>query len=127
MALPNDKITTTLVANTLGASSRDVGTLCTHTAINKWSKWKPVRFGTVAGLTQQELEMVEYGIKAGNNTPSSSYFTPTSPYFIYNKPRGSAYNEPYRLGDFRNYNHDAQCFIKEDTKNRLTFNKIFEL
>ena len=42
MALPNTNITTTLVGQTLGTSSRDVGTLCTHPNINKWSKYKPV-------------------------------------------------------------------------------------
>lgn len=38
MALPNSNITTTMVANELGTSSRDVGYLCTHEGINKWSK-----------------------------------------------------------------------------------------
>ena len=42
MALPNSNISTTLVGTTLGSGSRDVGTLCTHPNINKWSKWKPV-------------------------------------------------------------------------------------
>lgn len=35
MALPNSNISTTLVGNTLGSSSRDIGTLCTHPNINK--------------------------------------------------------------------------------------------
>ena len=41
MALGTENISTTLVGTTLGISSRDVGTLCTHPNINRWSRWKP--------------------------------------------------------------------------------------
>jgi hypothetical protein len=41
--LSETNITTTLVGNALGNSSRDVGTLCTAVNINQWSKKKPVR------------------------------------------------------------------------------------
>ena len=43
MALGTTNISTTLVGTTLGTSSRDVGTLCTHPNINPLSKYKPVR------------------------------------------------------------------------------------
>ena len=43
MALPNSNISTTLVGNTLGSGSRDVGTLCSHPNVNMWSKRKPFR------------------------------------------------------------------------------------
>lgn len=122
MALPNDKISTTLVANTLGTSSRDVGTLCTHQAINKWSKWKPVRFNTVAGLTEPQLQSTNYGLRAqdipnivvnskqGGGTGTAMDYPLV---WTYAKPRGAGYNEPYRLGDFRNYNHIAVPTIKD--------------
>lgn len=38
MALPNTGLSTSLVASAIGASSRDVGTLCSHSGINMWSK-----------------------------------------------------------------------------------------
>lgn len=108
MALPNDKISTSLVGTTLGSGSRDVGTLCTHPNINKWSKWKPVRFNKVTGLTESELRSVNCGL----NIPSvSSISQVISTYrggalsWSYNKPRGGVLNEPYRIGDFRNYEH----------------------
>ncbi len=108
MALPNTNITTTLVGTTLGSSSRDVGTLCTHPNINKWSKWKPVRFNKVEGLTLADLTGVDFGlIPPPNNT---DYLNVIGFKWVYARPRGGA-NEPYRLGDFRNYNNIAPPVI----------------
>ena len=100
MALPNSNISTTLVANTLGTNSRDVGTLCTHQAINKWSKWKPVRLNTNgSGITEQQRKRVKYGLSRGSFGTGALYDKPNS---------GSG----YRLGDFRGYNHDALPPVK---------------
>lgn len=96
MALPNSNISTSLVGETLGTSSRDVGTLCTHPNINKWSKWKPVRFNKVVGLTEANIISVGSGL-----TRPDMYTTE------YLRPRGGAQNEFYRIGDFRGYNHSA--------------------
>lgn len=92
-ALPNDKITTTLVANTLVVGSRDVGALCSHTSINPWSRYKPVNFESpsISGITRDAL----------------SGFVINSRVLVYDKPTGGA-NSPYRLGDFRGYNHTAR-------------------
>ena len=38
MALGTTGISTTLVANTIGTGSNDVGTLCTSNKISKWSR-----------------------------------------------------------------------------------------
>ena len=43
MALGTTNISTSLVAQTIGEGSNDVGTLCKSTKINMWSKRKPVR------------------------------------------------------------------------------------
>ncbi|WP_286847095.1 hypothetical protein [Proteiniphilum sp. UBA5463] len=105
MALPDTNISTTLVGTTLGSGSRDVGTLCTHPNINKWSRWKPIRSNKVAGLVETDLENAQFGfsfpveINAGVSILSQNW--------VYDKPRGLAYNEGYRLGDFRGYNHQA--------------------
>ena len=113
-ALPNTNITTTLVGQTLGTSSRDVGTLCTHPNINKWSKWKPVRFDKVTGLTLPELKSVNYGIGINNyssvDNVKSAYANEIS-VWTYLRPRGGQINEFYRLGDFRNYNHSASEIV----------------
>ena len=116
MALPNTNISTTLVGQTLGSGSRDVGTLCTHPNINKWSKWKPVRWNKVEPLVVNDIR----GAKAGLSIPSqtsevtmmSAYRSDPIQQWIYLKPRGGNNNppEPYRLGDFRNYEHGAEIF-----------------
>ena len=113
MALPTTGISTSLVKTEIGAGSNDVGTLCIHPNINKWSKWKPVRSSKVVGLTLADLQNANFGL-------SIPYFSSLSllmsAYYDlpgggadwgYNRPRGLNYNEPYRLGDFRNYEEDA--------------------
>lgn len=95
MALPDTNISTTLVGQTLGSGSRDVGTLCTHPNINKWSKWKPVRSNKVKGLTVTDMENLSSGLSRLDMYE-----------VVYLKPTGGA-SSPYRLGDFRNYNHAA--------------------
>ena len=105
MALPNTNISVAMVKAELGASTNDVGALCTHPNINKWSRWKPVRSNKVTGLVETDLENAQFGfdfpaaINAGVSVLSQNW--------VYDKPRGLAHNEGYRLGDFRNYNHQA--------------------
>lgn len=103
MALPDNKISTTLVANTLGTSSRDVGTLCTHQAINKWSKWKPVRLNlNGAGITLQQLTGANFGMQIPSST-TNNYLIALEDW-EYIRPNDAS---GYRLGDFRNYHHTA--------------------
>lgn len=125
MALPNTNISTTLVGQTLGTSSRDVGTLCTHPNINKWSKWKPVRWNKVDGITPANLEAINYGLSYNHyeniDAVTTAYAT-SEEVMTYAKPRGRLYNEPYRLGDFRNYEHSsiqpiAGAFVTQRAQN----------
>ncbi len=105
MALPNTGITTSMVGAAIGSSSRDVGALCTHLNVNKWSRHKPVM-----GVD------LEFPV----NIPSSLIVQTQDSYvdfdengniiippFIYKRPTGGV-NSPYRLGDFRGYNHQAE-------------------
>lgn len=95
MALPSSNISVAMVKAELGAATNDVGQLCIHPNINKWSKWKPVRHSSVNPITEAQLE----GTGCGLNR--------TGMYEIeYLKPTGGT-TSPYRLGDFRNYNHAA--------------------
>ena len=119
-ALANSNISTSLVANTLQTSSRDVGTLCTHGSINKWSKYKPVIW-PYTNVDNLPLNVPRYaasdgrcGFKAinpmGYSTLISHYKSPTD-CWEYQPPTGGA-SAPYRLGDFRGYDHDAEPFIR---------------
>lgn len=95
MALPNTGISTTLVGTTLVVATRNVGNLCRAESINKWSAHKPVRFNKEGGLTEEDFQSAKYGINPIDEA--------------YERPRGKneTYNEPFRLGDFRGYNHQA--------------------
>lgn len=103
MKLPNTGITSTIVANAIGAGSRKWSVLCTHPNINKWSKWKPVRHPTKTPLTDSQLASTDSGLIPFGST---NYNDSVTSKWIYQRPTGSD-SSPYRLGDFRNYNHDA--------------------
>ena len=112
MALGTTGISTSLVASTIGAGSNDVGTLCTHPNINKWSKWKPIRKATTQSLTDTDLASANYGLEVLSGTTYSLFRAMQGEEgdigvgVIYQKPTGGA-QSPFRLGDFRNYNHSA--------------------
>ena len=111
MALGTTNITTTLVGNTLGIPSKDVGTLCSAGSINKWSKYKPVIYPAIAtaGITNWwkavdgncGLSITEYSDIDNLVTAIINGVT-----WTYNKPTGGS-SSPYRLGDFRGYEHNA--------------------
>ena len=104
-ALPTTGITTSMVAKAIGEGSNDVGTLCKSTKINKWSKWKPIRSNKITGITEQDLQSANFGFPLQGLTDDPQDVISYD--FLYNKPRGGAYNEFFRLGDFRGYNHNA--------------------
>ena len=105
--LPTTGITTTLVANTLGTSSRDVGTLCTSDNINIFSKYKPMSIAKVADVDDNDREFINWGVTVPEpiGYPIQNGELTHNPW-VYNKPTGGA-SSPYRLGDFRKYKHDA--------------------
>ena len=96
MALSSTTITATDVATVLGTTNRTWSHLCAHPNINKWSKWKPVRSNSEEALTEQGMINFNCGLVRPDMW-DCNYLT----------PRGGAYNEFYRLLDFRNYNHAA--------------------
>ena len=123
MALETIKISTTLVGTTLGTSSRDVGTLCRHTAINKWSRWKPITIpNNLSGATDSLMKQYNFGfdpktIFIGGIPSGKPSETPLFVWGDYAKPTGGILS-PFRLGDFRNYNHVAtNPFINLELKN----------
>lgn len=109
MSVSNGLITAPLsiedVRRTLGAASTDLGTLCTHVNVKKWCKNKPVRYTTPQQLTDAQKKSVSYGMVAPSERNTAAA-TKTDTWG-YNKPRGSAYSEYYRLTDFDHYFHNC--------------------
>lgn len=111
--LPNSGITTTLVANTLGISNHSVSQLCTHSNINYYSKYKPISFQKSTGLTDQDRAGANWGYDFEpivDCTKASSYN------WKYKRPTGTSLS-PFRLGDFRSYEHTADVFFRSGYTN----------
>lgn len=87
MAIGTTNITTTLVRSTLQEDNNSVVGLANSEKINKWSKKKPVRG------EWPYSDNANYGIE-----PLALW--------AYQRPRGIVYLEPYRMGDFRGYEHN---------------------
>lgn len=113
MALPNTNISVAMVKAELGAATNDVGRLCIHPNINKWSKWKPVRYDKPTPITETELATTRGGLLIQEfDTPSEllDFYRNNPNYtFEYLKPRGDSVTpfEHFRLTDFSNYDHSA--------------------
>lgn len=121
MSLASSGITTAAVGNALGTTSRDVGTLCTSSLVNRWSLWKPINLNKQTGITLADIKANRCGL-----SPIALSYLKTSMYrytgtksvqtlatiksqisqWTWNKPTGGS-TSPYRLGDFRNYDADA--------------------
>lgn len=113
MAIQTTGITTTLVGNTIGLASNDVGTLCSSNKINKWSKYKPVAYPatTTTGINNwwqgyRPSYDVGYFNLYGIKMPIITTLSDTNSVWEYDPPRGGA-DEPYRIGDFKNYQHNS--------------------
>lgn len=112
MALPDKKISVAMVKDELGASTNNVGQLCVHPNINKWSKWKPVKHSSVTPISEGQLEAVGYGIKMPIYSNVQAFVNGLTlrpqvlPIWEYEKPIGGT-NSPYRLTDFTNYDKNA--------------------
>jgi hypothetical protein len=103
-ALPTTGISTSLVRSTIGAATNDVGTLCAHPNINKWSRWKPISVSQETGLTDAILKSNGFGLYFNSSSNINDILGIGT--FTYNKPTGTQ-NSPFRIGDFRNYDHNA--------------------
>ena len=109
MALPNTGITTSAVGNALGTTSRNINYLCQHTNINKWAKGKPVPYATTSGITDDNRKFANQGFDLNSVTSISIAqlwsAAKANKDWEYTPPTGGT--EPFRLGDFRGYNHSA--------------------
>lgn len=118
MSLANNKITAPVsvddVKSLLGESSNDVATLCKSANINMWAKYKPTIYRAAFSDVWYKGYDGNYGITVPSyNTLKALYDaynisgdTEHNNGYSYERPTGDA-NAPYRLGDFRGYNHKA--------------------
>lgn len=94
-----------------------IGNIITHAAINKWSRHKPVRFPTLAKLTDEQLKSSNNGFGATINryTYVASMLAAVKggtedTAWQYLRPRGGVTGsaaEPFRHLDFDGYSHSA--------------------
>lgn len=87
----------------------DLGRLCTHANINKWSKYKPIHHSGLQILsesarTDRQGDGEYYGVKIRMDSMNMSSLHNVT--FAYNRPKGGA-SSPYRLSDFINENGTA--------------------
>lgn len=121
-ALPNSGITTSMVAQALGAATNDVGSLCKHPNVNKWSRYKPYSYPQVTGIygasgTDDDIpkNVLNWGINpaviTAGSLPDSQELADSWGKWGQWEPPSGGLESPYRLGDFRNYNHQAKPAI----------------
>ena len=92
------------VAQCLGVSSQDLGTLCLSTAINEKSKHKPFQNTSATKMTEAQRRAANYG------HAFMSYDTPGAAIAAVAAGTNFVYTRPYtwyRLLDFDGYNHNA--------------------
>ena len=113
MALPNSNISVAMVKSELGAATNDVGRLCIQPNVNKWSRWKPVAISNlVSPATIEDLAGAQYGLNIPfflTRAELISYYNSNNGEWTHTKPSGGML-APYRLSDFRNYEHNASRF-----------------
>lgn len=124
MALANNKITAPVsvddVKSLLGESSNDLATLCKSSKINVWAKYKPTVFPSPFPDDWYKSKDGNYGLNITVDNRVSSWSALVAEYSkanngysnIYKRPSGGA-TSPYRLGDFRGYNHKAKPEISD--------------
>lgn len=118
----NTNISSSVVGKAIGVSSHDWSELCTSGNINKWSKHKPVRYPKTTGLIDSEfkgttadnLNGILYGL-AGRVSAVSYKDLHTTTYEYVGRPTGTS-DAPYRIGDFRGYDHNARCNLSGVTE-----------
>lgn len=131
MALPLTGITTTIVKRAIGLASNSVNALCNNYKINKWSKFKPVRYDNVApnrgvGADWWRANDGNCGLSIPNYPTMSELFTALRAGTVmwdYLPPLGTA-GQPCRLADFGGYEHSAQPFFVPMQLNSIYFSSL---
>lgn len=93
------------VQKALGYFPNTVSGVCTYSGINKWARYKPFRYASVemeSSLREACLRTANYGLSWTGGVTEDS--------FVYLPPQGGT-SSPYRLGDFRGYDHWQEHMI----------------
>lgn len=104
------------VASLLG-EKQDVGTVCKSSKINKWAKYKPVRYNSFKALTDDQFKSTNYGLRIPyTNSPYNLITNRANLGWEYLQPYGKGNNvvaddTPYRLTDFNRYMHTAPSIV----------------
>jgi hypothetical protein len=99
MALANTNISVTLVKTELSSSDTSVNDLCQDSSINKWSRFKPVKFKESWGIGSCGLEVT---VGSFNGTTLSNQWD-----YVARVGGVSPANTGFRLGQFKKYKHLA--------------------
>lgn len=106
----------------VGNTSGDLATCIRYGNINMWAKYKPIRLSSKSTLNYPDWWKGtdgKCGIGIDTFDELGSATSPSQNTFLYllkngqlpwtyNRPRGGAYNEPFRMTDFINYNAAAR-------------------
>lgn len=129
-------VNTSDVCSAIGEDKHRIGYLCVNVNVNPQSKHKPMRYNTLAELTNTQKVSIDWGYhvpmirelrvmlsqmlyEENNMTVSDTAWNPTQseqPYVYlhygwwYRKPQGGE-SSPYRLGDFNGYKHNTPYFL----------------
>ena len=123
MILPNNNISIMDVRNCLGYPSMDLGTLCICDNVNMWSKHKPVIWHSNTTDDNPNWYKATDG-KCGIEIPSlgSNFNIIDTSTWTRQKPGGGS-GAPFRLGDFRGYNHNAKPLVSTNLIDDITVNR----
>lgn len=114
MSYSNGKITAPISAsdpyNCMGvgktSTGYDVGYICSnnHNKINKWSLYKPIISNKVGTLTDTDYYNANFGYNIQSYNNYNDMKSNLNSSWTYLPPTGGT-NSPYRLGDFKGYDH----------------------
>ena len=110
-SLPMTNVSIMNVRNCLAYPSTDLGTLCSCNKINKWAKYKPVRYNFTYNRPSDWWKAGDnscgFDLTSAKLSNSADYDGMINKTWNYLQPRGGE-SEPFRLGDFCGYNPDAR-------------------
>ena len=116
-------------ANFFGVAS-DVGTVCTASMINKWSKFKPIKLDAAGYATRTARDIAFYNAWYGLGTASkkaasySEIFSNTAQKYTRQTP---SLNQWFRLDDFEGYNHASPvpCIVQNAGNDWVVYTDSF--
>lgn len=99
-----------------------IADMCQASSINKWAKYKPVRYNITGGILEAQRKEVNYGLEFPYHLWFNMFGTDSSERILkYYPPRGNAVSpvEWNRIRDFDGYNHTAsglEIYLSMDAK-----------